>query len=700
MKLLTAFAPLLLLLGNVSPMATEAVRMAGLNSVLPDSCPLYTDIDDDLEDMGVPRILYPETDIGDVQMVTMVEWGYTGAIEAPEGFGLYVYLYDPQARNWTASGNVTIACADEGDGFYDNTFRSFRMSLLDTSDDGVFTKWSVNDADYAYTLVDSTERDYLIGQVTLDEASGKGTSFAIGTEYSFLGFPKVGNNDSTLAMRKSPFRSVRAEVYPFTSDFGGIDGAYALAYGLTVDVPLNSEIDAYSVVFSLPSWVSDFGELESVHYEYWKYRTTWIIGYNTQTDYEQALLFRGVDGLGSDGNYVSGKTPSFGYSWSAPFDYDDLADVDPTATYDTHVGFSRFYNNNVDSGHHELRVDNPSWTMWLGECGDEYGYTSDEILSYAESYDLDKDSSDDLPVLNGKVSNELFYIPSYSDDGLFKKYGHIDNSISRSDILSLNFDAMAKSRFNEYIPLVGGGNTEDLFLLKDNAGEWIDESVYSDATDLYGVYRAVMESQDDANASLLFGDESLPLLDDYTADDPVVERIDSEYSSGLDSFVSSQAGNLYRLTYDMGFSNSYRCLAGSSSMLDGTWTGRTVSASKTDVVFDFRFIDFTFRDGSATYTLPSASDPFDISGNPTVPDDGIADGLPRWAVILIVCLVLFLAVGILAIFFPFFKLILRGALYVVQVIIDILYLVFVWWWLAIVKKAQREELPPLWIFGK
>ena len=135
-------------------------------------------------------------------------------------------------------------------------------------------------------------------------------------------------------------------------------------------------------------------------------------------------------------------------------------------------------------------------------------------------------------------------------------------------------------------------------------------------------------------------------------------------------------------------------------MLDGTWTGRTVSASKTDVVFDFRFIDFTFRDGSATYTLPSASDPFDISGNPTVPDDGIADGLPRWAVILIVCLVLFLAVGILAIFFPFFKLILRGALYVVQVIIDILYLVFVWWWLAIVKKAQREELPPLWIFGK
>ena len=412
------------------------------------------------------------------------------------------------------------------------------------------------------------------------------------------------------------------------------------------------------------------------------------------------MLVRGVDGLQPDGSYAAGKTPSFGFAWSAPFDYDDL-DVDPTATYDTHLGLSRYYNNNVDSGHHELRVDNPSWVMWTGDDpGAEHGYTSGELLDYAGSYALDADPSGDLPVLNGTVPDDLFYVPSYSGDGLFRKYGHVENSISRSDILSLDFDSMASSRFDEWVPLARGFEYRDLFSLRDASGGWVDPSVYADAETLYDVYRAVLTAQDPADASYLFGEGSLPLLDGLSEDDPVVDRIDAEYAEGLASFVEGHGdGSLYRLTYDMGFSNSYRCSAGSAGALDGTWTARTVSASKTDAVFDFRFVDFTFRDGTRTYVLPAASDPFDVTGDPTVPDSG-QEGFPRWAAILLGCAVALLALLALSIFFPVFKGVLRGLLYVVQFVIDVVYVVLVWWWLALIRKARGEEIPPLWIFGK
>ena len=174
---------------------------------------------------------------------------------------------------------------------------------------------------------------------------------------------------------------------------------------------------------------------------------------------------------------------------------------------------------------------------------------------------------------------------------------------------------------------------------------------------------------------------------------------DEEYAAGLESFVQSQDGDVYRLTYDASMSNSYNCFAGSSGQIDAMWTDQTVQASKTDAVFDFRFVDFTFRDGTRTYVLPAASDPFDIIDNvDTNPNP--STGIPRWAMILIVCVVALLALGALAVFFPFIRLILRGLLYVVQFGIDVVYVVLVWWWLALIRKARGEEIPPLWIFGK
>lgn len=128
----------------------------------------------------------------------------------------------------------------------------------------------------------------------------------------------------------------------------------------------------------------------------------------------------------------------------------------------------------------------------------------------------------------------------------------------------------------------------------------------------------------------------------------------------------------------------------------------SVAVSKTDVIFDFQFIDFTFKnEKDETFILPVASHPFTISGTPEIPDSE-ADSLPAWAITLIVIACLVLVLGVLGIFFPVIfsavKVVFKVLVKVLEVIFTIIYFVFVWWWLAIIQKIRGEEIPRIWLF--
>lgn len=717
---MTRILPLAMLLAvgapTIAPVQAEAARAAEIASVLPDDCPEYTPVGNDLADMGVDISLFPYLGQGDVQLLTMVEWGFTGAAEAPAGFNVYIYLYDPEARSWGSTGSISMAFADEGDGFYDNSFRSFAMTLVDR--EGIFSKWKVSDPASLYPLLGKARRRYLLGSVSLRDSSGD-LSFQIGKEYDFSGFPKSGNNDvSTLTVTKQGFQCVRAEVFPFTSDAGGISGSDTrVGWQFSNYAPFRSDLSLFSVAFSLPSWVDGFGDLYSVHYDYYKYRTNWIYSFKDDGDWDDVSEWVGTESLLTDGEYSQDK-PGIGWMWLSLFDMDDITGIttDSDGLVDGHQPYARFFNNGVDSGHHELRVDTPKWAFKLTDEEWEEGrrFTSDELLSYAEDYAMDGKASDDLPVLNGTVSNELFYVPSYSEDSLFREYGNVDRSIGRDDILSTAVSDLLDDRLERpflsssgiTVPDEGHLVVGEIFRtlifgpwsgsIRYDGSDSIDG--FSAMTDIFDRYLALWENGNpDTFGSLM--EDSVPLLADWSDDDPVVRLADDEYVDGLSSFVSSQGtDNVYRLTYDASMTNTYGCWSGSSSLLDGTWTAQTIQASKTDAVFDFRFIDFTFSDGSETYILPASSDPFDIAG-PIETNPNPDEGLPRWAVILIVCVIVFFAIGILSFFFPVFKLLLRGALLAVEAIIDFVYILLVWWWLAIVRRIRGEALPPLWLFG-
>ena len=74
--------------------------------------------------------------------------------------------------------------------------------------------------------------------------------------------------------------------------------------------------------------------------------------------------------------------------------------------------------------------------------------------------------------------------------------------------------------------------------------------------------------------------------------------------------------------------------------------------------------------------------------------------IPEWAVWLGLAVLCLIALFVLSIFFPILKGVLRGLLYAVEFVLDAVYIVLVWWWLAIIRKARGEDIPPLWPFGK
>ena len=242
-KILSLCLPLLIGAPNLAPIAVQADRAAALAAILPDDCPEYTDVTEDLVDMGVNLDLYPALSEGDVQCLSLVEWGYTGEETAPLGFGLYLYLYDPMERDWATSGMAYVAFADTAETFYDNSFHGLRMTRIDRSGDGRFTKWRIDDASAAYLKLNPSVRKYLVGSCSLRTKSGTDLSYPLGVEFDWSGFPRSeSNTNSTLSMEKTPFQAVRAEVQPFTSDIGGITGTQTrTGWQFLNDLPLRRQ---------------------------------------------------------------------------------------------------------------------------------------------------------------------------------------------------------------------------------------------------------------------------------------------------------------------------------------------------------------------------------------------------------------------------------------------------------------------------
>ena len=707
-------------------------------------------IEEDLKDMGINYDLYPKIDNATPQFLTSVEWFYTEDSYIGQ-YSYYIYIYNRSGTDWNKTGTCIMkfisGSVSDNDVSSSGDYEVHSLIECDRTYDNLFIKYRVAGAtDYYHRFDESKEtRSYLVSSITLTENNSSRT-FDIGRRMNYSGFCSTNGSidSSTLAVSESDFDVIRVRTYPFIADFGSVTGdacvtgsAGLLASGTR---PFELNFDLFGVYFSFNNNYDQYGELYKVDYNYYKYRTDWMVSYGDKSTYNSALNFLNRKNLNSNFEYT-GANPNYGFKFSAFAEYDNLesrvvdkSDSDynlSTNTIDGYPLYSYFYNNRDDSGHHQLRIDNPNWLFDKSEDAYNNGnledshITSSEVLEYLEWYEdnnYDLDESDNLPRLNGTITNDLFYAPK--TDSLSTKYGYVNRSQTNDQLLNYQI-----SDYLNGFPYIDNYSKTLLGISSDYIT--FDYADYSESTkiSLGDIFRQSYEN--DLNLSKYYpyfnGTKDLSLknvTNDYQSDfiytcieDEFLRRgqeiIDDDGVGSkkmtLNQFIDDSLNNdkeIYRMIYDYSLSNSYiaasKNYSDSAVGQDGTWTGSSVAVSKTDVIFDFQFIDFTFKnEKDETFILPVASHPFTISGTPEIPDSE-ADSLSTWAITLIVIACLVLVLGILGIFFPVIfsavKVVFKVLVKVLEVIFTIIYFILVWWWLAIIQKIRGEEIPRIWLF--
>jgi hypothetical protein len=118
---------------------------------------------------------------------------------------------------------------------------------------------------------------------------------------------------------------------------------------------------------------------------------------------------------------------------------------------------------------------------------------------------------------------------------------------------------------------------------------------------------------------------------------------------------------------------------------------------------DTAIISVNYVKDGKEYKAVAVSDYKDSTDDPENPLNPVTDeGLKDWQIAVLVCLSLAMVIVLGMVVKPIgtvVKYSLKVIWFVVELAIDLLYVLLVWWWIAIARKVKGEEVPPLWIWG-
>ena len=764
-----------------------------------------TSIESNLSELGIDPVnslLYPKDDTrgGALELVSLYEWGYTRS-EPSSNYGLYLILYNPSETKYLsdrALATVGVATGemptDGGNYAPDvNQYYSFHMVEVDRTSNNRFIKFFIpdqaQDGTSLHSLVSTDMRRYVVGSVTLFTGSGSssGKSSSIGRELDCSGFAKdldsTSIDESTLDQDIADTFVVRVEATPFTSSLGSFqtDTYIGNTYGGAVTerhknkVGARSTVQAYSTLFSVPSELRDFGDLVSVRVDYYKYRTNWLLMTDKENLYQEWSPYAGrststddggqvvdADGfLGSTGlNYSADSMPSYGFRFQPIFDLDDRSAVDESDSLNAfssrwekgngiltcdYLGIDRFYNNQANGvSHYNLRIPSFAYVEYTDQSLDNQTFSGKEILETIEENGTRYGTSISLPRKNGYLNPNSVYIPSYSEDEEFFRYGYNNNVISVDDLLTVVPDVVGKYLDQRYAlnftgngPISGEGFAEnqygvntydspdDFWAFYWQTKNFTSEQYHSNGSFMFE--NALRTAEDTTAYNHLYGEagENDHLLsgilnddgNDPTVTDYILSTADDSYSSDIQTFLQDNANrDVYRITYEFGLSNSYRGLTGKSTELDAgrfagagspeRWTyrmgdvNRDVEVAKTDAIFDFQFLDLICDDGVEKHVISASSDPLSVVGSPTTSDGSDdPDRLIQILFLVLAGIVLLVVISVLSKFFPIIGTVLKyciqGLLTIVQVVLWIPYILIIY---PIGKMAKKDMR--VWPFGK
>ena len=244
-----------------------------------------TRIEDDLE--GVDLNNYPKNSMGEVDIISFVEYSYSNQSYLSEYYGLYIYVYNPTGKDITITNdknfvNALVGFDENGTEIYD----SVNLEYLDKTSDNLIYKFKLSrSSDFLkmareYAIDHEGKRLYKF--IDLEIKHGKDIVNAdISKEYVWSGFAAYCGDDSsavsTLECTDFGARTIALKVmstnYRFAEknvkdiyDFGSVSGAYSY---------IQDELN--SVFFTIPDeYFEDLGNLYKVKAEWYEYRTNYM----------------------------------------------------------------------------------------------------------------------------------------------------------------------------------------------------------------------------------------------------------------------------------------------------------------------------------------------------------------------------------------------------------------------------------------
>ena len=269
-----------------------------------------TDVMEDLQSMdGFSLAKYPyyESAKPEMRVIDFVEYCYDFRANMRDNYGLYLYVYNPNAQNIVTESEknkIQIAVAYDSDPITEKsnalTYEKFDLQFCSMSEGAginkLFYKFKVVDHESAdgktiAERVNSMDRRYDISGIELlTEGNSNATEYGVATSYHFTGFAVgYGEGGEGTTLTRNSLETISLELHSTT---------YRFPYINQNGPGHQNQLD--SVYFAVPKEFNEnYGELYRVKCCWDEQRTTPVIVTNRQEVYEDVAAHLGTDGSGA-----------------------------------------------------------------------------------------------------------------------------------------------------------------------------------------------------------------------------------------------------------------------------------------------------------------------------------------------------------------------------------------------------------------
>ncbi len=239
---------------------------------------------------------YPADASKDTQIYTFLEYGYDGTDNSK--FGLYLYIYNPQQKDFSrssASNKANVAVAfDEKDNA--SSYQRVNLIFCSATSDKLFYKFRIDDSDgkllalaEQYAITHAGARRYDVATVELFAYGDKtATTSTIGKSYECAGYMKGFGADKDSNTHSVKAYSLDVLDIELKHTFFRPDGNSSAQSDYTVKDQLDS------VYFSFPNeLIEQYGGIWKIEASYYSAMTSPILVTSTREVYDTVIKYVG-----------------------------------------------------------------------------------------------------------------------------------------------------------------------------------------------------------------------------------------------------------------------------------------------------------------------------------------------------------------------------------------------------------------------